>query len=242
VKLEGSVVVITGGCSGIGKAASELFLSEGAGVAILDKAASGPRISAHGAGKALFLRGDVAREADVERMMKRVWRRFGRLDILLNNAGEYFNKDLIRCSLQEWNTVLGENLTGIFLCCKYAVPYMLRSGAGNIVNISSNDAVIGEEGATAYCAAKGGVLSFTRALAKELAKHNIRVNSIAPGPIATPMFKRHNSLREAFYIKKSVPLGRLGRPGDVAKGALFLASEDSSYITGQVLVIDGGIA
>lgn len=172
-------------------------------------------------------------------LVQKTVKEWGRVDVVVNNAGIYWKKALTKTSEKDWDLMLGVNLKGPFLLCKHAIPHM-KKGA-SIINVSSVLGKVGMPGATAYCAAKGGLITFTKALALELANKNVRVNAIAPGPIATPMLLELSRKEQQEY-KESVPLKRSGKPEEVANAILFLASNQASYITGETLFVDGGRA
>jgi len=241
MKFKDNIIIITGGNSGIGKATVDLFLKEGAKIIVID--INNPRKSKMGkSNKNIhFIKTDASDEDKIREIVPYIFKKFKRIDILFNNAGLYIKKDTLLFSLDEWERVLKINLTSSFLWCKYVIPYMIKNKKGVIINMSSMDALQGEEGAVAYCASKAGTIALTKSLAREFAKYNIRINCVAPGPIITPMFKEYNTIQDILYIKKNIPLGRLGRPQDVANVVLFLASDEASFISGKVLVIDGGI-
>ena len=248
-RLEGKVAVITGAASGIGRATALLFAAEGARVVVADwDEANGERavqeIRERG-GEATFVRADVANPEDVQRMVAVALERYGRLDILFNNAGvEGEQAPTADCSLENWDRVININLRGVFLGMKYAIPAMLANGGGVIINNASVAGLVGVQGVPAYCAAKGGVVQLTRAAALEYARQNIRVNAICPGVILTPMVERFiagdEERRRQFMALE--PVGRFGRPEEVARLALFLASDDSSFCTGAPFIIDGGFS
>lgn len=242
MKQKNETVIITGGSSGIGKATAELFLENNANVIIIDKVKilENNKITKK-YNNIYFYEADVCDENQVKKVTGNILKKFKRIDILFNNAGLYYEKETLFLSLEEWEYVLKANLTSAFLCCKYMIPPMIKNRKGSIVNMSSTDAFQGEEKTSAYCASKAGIIALTKSMAREFAKYNIRVNCIAPGPILTPMFKKWNTLQDILYMKKSIPLGRIGTPKDIAKAVLFLASENASYITGKTLIIDGGI-
>jgi len=250
-KLDGRVALITGAGSGIGRATALLFAEEGAKIAVADCASEGGQetvelIKAAG-GQAIFVAADVSKAVDVEMMVNITMDTFGRLDILFNNAGVGGLMIPTWDTTEEaWDSVIDINLKGVFLGSKYALPVMISQGGGVIINTASITAIVGAPGLPAYCASKGGVAQLTKTIALESAKHNIRVNCICPGMIQTAMsdspFLADAADRQAHIqaFLETIPLGRLGRPEDIAKTALFLASDDSSYMTGAALVVDGG--
>lgn len=246
-KLDGKVAIVTGAASGIGRSIAMLFAQEGAKVVVADimdeQGMETVRMIKERGGDAIFVHADVSKEDDIKNMIKKAVDVYGRLDIVVNNAGiEGAAMDTANYPENVFDKVIAVNLKGVWLGIKYAVPELIRSGGGSIINIASILGLVGLAGASAYNASKGGVIQLTRTAALEYAKYNIRVNAIAPGFIETPMvsraFSEHPELRE--FVLKMIPLGRLGKPEEVAKTALFLASDDSSYVTGSVLVVDGG--
>ena len=249
MRLEGKVALITGGASGMGKVASELFAAEGASVVLSDVSAesggaTASAISASGA-SAVYVHADVSDAADAEAMVGFAIERFGRLDILYNNAGIMLGGDgsVADTSEEVWDRTLAINVKGVAFGCKYGVPAMLASGGGSIINVASFVAWMGAATSqTAYTASKGAVLSMTREIAVEYARRGIRCNALCPGPIETPLLMQLLSdevKRQRRFVH--IPMGRLGRAEELAKAALFLASDDSSFMTGASLIIDGGI-
>lgn len=248
MKLKGKVALITGGSEGMGYATAELFLKEGAKVVISgrskekgDKALKKLRKL----GSVKFVRGDVAKEADAKRMVDETVLAFGRIDIVFNNAGVYLDRLAEDTSEEEWNRVLDTNLKGTFLVSKHAIPHMKKQGSGSIVNNSSDAGIIGNRSCPAYCASKGGVTVMTKAMALDYAREGIRVNCVNPAIFDTPMLAREVDAapdREAYLqiCRDTQPLGRIGRPEEVAKAVLFLASDESSFVTGAALSVDGG--
>ena len=243
MSLVGKVALITGASSGIGQAIAMVFAERGA-----DIAANGRRRDALArtvaeleklGRRALALPADVCAPDQVREMVKRAVDCFGRVDILVNNVGRGLDRSIEEMSDDEWKGLLAANLNGTFYCSREVVPIMKAQGGGVIINISSAGALIGRAGRTAYTTAKAGILGFTKALAKELAPCKIRVNAIAPGTTMTPALNRHGP--EFFADRlRNIPLGRFGRPEDIAYLAAFLASDEADYITGQVISPNGG--
>lgn len=245
MKLKDQIAIVTGAASGIGKAIAVAFAKEGAHLAIVDLNDEGAnRVSQeiHDMGqKALAVQANVSEEGDVIRMVSETLKEFGKIDILVNNAGIIHQAKVVETTLSDWNKILSNNLTSCFLCCREVVKQMIKQGkGGKIINISSIHAVLSEPSAGAYTAAKGGMEAFSRTLATEVAPHNINVNFIRPGATYTeltvPMYTEQ--VKKALYQR--IPLKEIAQPEWIAAGALFLASEDSRYMTGQVLTIDGG--
>jgi NAD(P)-dependent dehydrogenase (short-subunit alcohol dehydrogenase family) len=247
--LVGKTALITGGASGIGKATALLFAQEGAGIAIADlDAIAGEavaRLIVDQGGEAIFLYCDVTRAADCERVVRETRGRFGRLDILFNNAGIIRRTTVIDATEEEWDHVIAVNLKSVFLLSKYAVPVMTSQGGGVILNTSSGWGMVGGRRAASYCASKGAVVLLTKAMALDHAPQNIRVNCICPGDTDTPMLRHEaRQLGEDIdgFLKEAArrPLQRIGTPEDIARAALYLASDASSFVTGTTLVVDGG--
>jgi len=250
-RVKGKVAIITGAATGIGRAAAQLLAQEGAKVVVTtDKNITGAEetiasIKSAG-GEAIFIQQDITKESDWEKVIDKTLETYGRLDVLVNNAGIMVAKEIEKMSLEEWRRVMKINLDGVFLGTKHGILAMKKSGGGSIINMSSVLAMVGNyDHTSAYSASKGGIRSFTRAAAIECSKsgldYNIRVNSVYPGvietPMATPVFTNDEFRKgmESYH-----PIGRLGNPMDVAYGILYLASDESSFITGMELVIDGG--
>lgn len=248
-RLEGKTAVVTGAGSGIGRTAALLFAGEGARVVVADVdgdlALEAQAEIVAGGGAATAVTVDVSDESDVEAMVAVAVDTFGRLDVLFNNAGIFPDDDggILDTPPATWQRVMDVNLKGVWLGCRAAVPAMLESGGGSIINVASFVALMGAATAQiAYTASKGGVLSLTRELAVEYARSGIRANSICPGPIETPLVAEllaDPRRRERRLVH--IPIGRFGRPDEIAKAALFLASDDASFVTGSSLVVDGGI-
>jgi NAD(P)-dependent dehydrogenase (short-subunit alcohol dehydrogenase family) len=248
-RLDGKVALITGAGNGMGRVASVLFAQEGARIVVADWSDGGgaetvAAVEAAG-GEAAFVKVDVAKSEQVEAMVAVAMDRFGSLDVLYNNAGIFPADDggVTETPEPTWDRVMEVNLKGVWLGCKYGVPAMLASGGGSIVNVASFVALMGAATAQiAYTASKGGVLAMTREIAVEYGRQNIRANSLCPGPIATPMLEELMSDPERKARRLvHIPMGRLGQAEELAKAALFLASDESSFMTGAQLVVDGGI-
>ena len=249
MRLEHKVALITGGTSGIGEATAFLFAKEGAKVAITGRNeqrghAVTERIKNDG-GKAIFVRTDVRNAEDCRHAVDETLRIFGRLDILFNNAGVFFPHTILDCTEEEWDLQMDINLKGTFLMSKAAIPGMIAQHTGVIINNSSGWGMAGGDAAVAYCASKGGVVLLTKAMAIDHGRQGIRVNCICPGDVDTPMLPedaRMRGLKWEDYLAGCAqrPMGRIGTPDEIAKAALFLASEDSSFMTGAALVVDGG--
>ncbi len=245
MKLKDQVAIITGGAQGIGKSIGALYASEGAKIVVCDVAEELSKKTADEFEQqykvgTLALKVDVTKFEDCEAMVQKTTEKFGRVDILVNNAGITKDNLVMRMSDQEWDAVISVNLKGSFNCTKAVVRPMMKQRAGRIVNICSIVGLMGNAGQANYSASKGGLIAMTKSCAREFASRNVLVNAIAPGFIRTRMT---DMLTEEQKQKLSslIPLERLGEPDDVAKAALFLASPDSSYITGHVLSVNGGM-
>jgi NAD(P)-dependent dehydrogenase (short-subunit alcohol dehydrogenase family) len=244
MKLENKVAIVTGSGSGIGRTTARLFASEGARLVIgdLDEAAgeATARLIRDDGGQAVFIKTDVAQPEDAAAMVKTAISEFGGLDILHNNAGITGGRNFVGDTDDDyWNRVIAVNLNGVYQCSKYAVREMLERGSGAIVNTTSIMGLVGLPGNAAYAASKGAVIQFTRTMALEYAPKGIRVNAVAAGWIDTPF---NDILDEKLvnWSTRETPMGRWGKPEDIAKAALYLASDDSSFVTGHTLVVDGG--
>jgi NAD(P)-dependent dehydrogenase (short-subunit alcohol dehydrogenase family) len=250
MRLDGKVALITGGTSGIGEVTADLFAREGAKVAITGRneergAAVVDRIAAAG-GEALFERADVRLAADCERSVARAMEAFGRIDVLFNNAGVYAANDTLGCSEQEWDWQVDTSLKGAFLMSKFTLPHMIAQGSGSIIHCSSGWGIQGGRRAVAYCAAKGGMVVMTKAMAMDHGEDGIRVNAVCPGDTETPMEHedaRNQGLTWEQYVAQAAegrPIERMATPEEIARAVLFLASDESSYVTGVALPVDGG--
>jgi NAD(P)-dependent dehydrogenase (short-subunit alcohol dehydrogenase family) len=246
MRLEGKVALITGGGSGMGKVASMLFAREGASVVLTDvNDEAGDETAAEIGEQAIYVHADVSSEADAKAMIDAAIERFGHLDVLYNNAGVMPPDDgsITDTSDATWDRVLSVNVKGVAHGCRFGIPPMLDSGGGSIINVASFVAWMGAATSqTAYTSSKGAVLAMTREIAVEYAHRGIRCNALCPGPIETPLLMQllsDEEKRERRFVH--IPMGRLGQAEEVANAALFLASDDSSYMTGASLIVDGGI-
>jgi NAD(P)-dependent dehydrogenase (short-subunit alcohol dehydrogenase family) len=249
MKLRGKVAIVTGGTRGIGFAIASRFVREGAKVVIIGLHEEGVReaerkIRDQG-GEVWGFQGDVSSRERMAEIISKVLERFGNIDILVNNAGIHAGGSFWEEPLEFYEKMFRINVLGTVIPSQLVVPHMMKKRKGKIINISSKAAIVGEPGHAAYSASKGAVLSLTRAMAIELAQYNINVNAICPGPTETamvlePMTEEH--LKQLEELKKEIPLRRLGKPEDIAGAALYLASEDSDWCTGQAIVVDGGMS
>ena len=246
MKLKDKVSIVTGGARGIGRRICEQFLKEDAIVYIFDindeegKAAASELKSIYGNSKVYFYRVDITNEKEVEETIGMIINSQNKIDILVNNAGITMDNLILRMSLDDWKKVIEVNLTGAFICSKYVVRGMIKERKGKIINISSIVGVHGNAGQCNYSASKAGIIGLTKSLAKEVASRNIMVNAVAPGYIETEMTEKLGEKVKEKLVSL-IPTGKLGSIDDVAKTVLFLASEDSNYITGFVINIDGGM-
>jgi NAD(P)-dependent dehydrogenase (short-subunit alcohol dehydrogenase family) len=249
IYLKGKVAVVTGAASGIGRAAGLRLAEAGAAAALLDiDAESGKRAEeeiVRKGGFARFFRCDVTSMEDCRKTTEAIIEKFGRIDILFNNAGSIIRKDILDLTEEDWDRVLDVNLKSVFLLSKNVIPFMKKSGGGSIINTGSGWGLKGGLKAAAYCAAKGGVVNLTRAMAIDFGKDNIRVNCICPGDVETPLLygEAVQLGRESSEFMKEAadrPLGRVGQPQEIANAVLYFASDQSSWTTGSILVVDGG--
>ena len=244
MKLRDNVALVTGAAQGIGRSVGLILARNGANVVVSDinlEKAEETAKEIEGIGpKAMAIRVNVANPGDVEGMVDAVLERFGRIDILVNNAGIARDKLILRMTEEDWDSVLSINLKGTFNCTKAVVKQMSKQRRGKIVNIASVSGEMGNPGQANYSASKAGVIGFTKTIAREFAKRGINVNAIAPGYIQTPMTETLPE-KAKEELRRMIPMERLGQPDDVAEAVLFLVSESSSYITGHVLNVNGGI-
>jgi NAD(P)-dependent dehydrogenase (short-subunit alcohol dehydrogenase family) len=247
MRMMGKVAIITGTKSGIGLATAQLFAAEGARVVLADVRGAKQEAGeiADLGGEALFVHVDVSSEAQVNALIEKTLAAYGRLDVLVNNAGVELAKKVTDTTEAEWDRLMDVNLKGVFLCCKAAIPVMQRQGGGIIVNVASELGLVGGSEIAAYCASKGGVVQLTKAIAIDHVADGIRVNCVCPGPVGTPLLESiieasSNPDEERRSIVEKTLLKRVGRPEEIANVILFLASEESSYMTGSIVVVDGG--
>ena len=249
MRLQDKVALITGGSSGIGEATASLFAKEGAKIAITGRNekrgnAVTEQITKNG-GHAVFISSDVRKSSDCQLAVDEILRAFDHIDILFNNAGVFYPHTTLDCSEEEWDKQIDINLKGTFLMSKAVLPHMVQRRSGVIINNSSGWGIVGGDAAVAYCASKGGVVLLTKAMAIDHGRQGIRVNCICPGDVDTPMLPedaRMRGMKWEDYLAgcSNRPLGRIGTADEIAKAALFLASDDSSFMTGAALVVDGG--
>ena len=247
MRLKGKVCIVTGGASGIGRATCLLFAREGALLVVADKSLAGAEAVANDAGpEALAIETDVADSQSVRALIDRAVEHFGCLDVLVNNAGYGITGSVVETDEDAWDRLMAVNLTGVFYGCKHAIPVMRRQGGGVIVNTASTTAIVGIRDRAAYCASKGGVAALTKAMALDHAADGIRVNCIAPGTVDSPYYQAMlaksddpGELRRSLAQRHA--MGRLGTPEEIATSMLFLACDDSSFATGSMLTVDGGM-
>ena len=249
MRLEGKVALITGGTSGIGSATAERFAGEGAAVAITGRNTERGEqvvetIVANG-GEALFIRSDARLAGECRHAVDETLSRFGKIDVLFNNAGVFHPRTIPECTEEEWDETIDSSLKGAFLMSKYVLPSMIEQGSGSIIHTSSGWGIVGGDRAAAYCAAKGGLVVMAKAMAIDHGPDGIRVNCVCPGDVLTPMLhddaaKRGMPWEDYAAGANDRPLGRIGTVEEIADAVLFLASDESSFVTGEALIVDGG--
>ncbi len=240
------VVIVTGAAVGIGRATAIAFAEKNAKVIVADiDIKKGKQASSLIGGNAFFIETDVANSGSVKNMVKEVTNRFERINILVNNAGIYYQGDVIETPEKEWDKVIAVNLKGMYLCSHYVIPVMLAGNGGVVINVASEAGLVGITGQTAYNVSKAGAISLTKSMAVDLARKGVRVNAVCPGTTETPLVK--NALKKSKDPEKARrkleecrPLNRLGRPEEIAAAILTMASDDLGYATGSILSIDGG--
>ena len=245
-RLDGKVVVITGAASGIGREAALLFSEEGARICVADMNEDAGEQTAAECRDAFFVRADVTSAESVAATYRAAAERFGGIDVLYNNAGISPNDDagILETEEEAWQRVQDVNLKGVYLCCKHGIPYLLERGGGSVINVASFVAILGAATSQiSYTASKGGVLSMSRELAVQFARQGVRVNALCPGPVETPLLMGIFGDDPAAYERRRVhlPMGRLAQAKEIAYGALFLASDESSYVSGATFLVDGGL-
>ena len=245
-RLDGKVAVITGAASGIGREAALLFSSEGASVCVADMSVEAGEKTASECRDAFFVKADVSDPKSVQAMYAETEKRYSRVDILYNNAGIMPPDDdsILITEPQAWDRVQAVNAKGVYLCCKYGIPYLLKAGGGSVINVASFVALMGAATSQiAYTASKGAVLSMSKELAVQFARQGVRVNALCPGPVETPLLMRIFNADPGAYERRRahLPMGRLAKAREIANAALFLASDESSYVNGATFLVDGGI-
>ena len=246
-RLDGKVAVITGAAGGIGREAAILFSNEGARVCVADVGVDAGEKAAAACREAFFFKADVSDPKSVQSMYAETAKRYGRIDILYNNAGIMPADDdsILTTEPDAWDRVQAVNAKGVFLCCKYGIPHLLKTGGGSVINVASFVALMGAATSQiGYTASKGAVLSMSRELAVQFARQGVRVNALCPGPVETPLLMRLFSETPGAYERRRVhlPMGRLAQAKEIANAALFLASDESSYVNGTTFLVDGGLS
>ena len=249
MRLEGKVALITGGTSGIGTATAMRFASEGASVAItgrnIERGEQVVKDIVAAGGDAIFIQSDVRVAKDCRHAVDETLQRYGKIDVLFNNAGVFHPKSIPDCTEEEWDETIDSSLKGAFLMSKFTLPSMIENGGGSIIHTSSGWGILGGDKAAAYCAAKGGLIIMAKAMAIDHGPQGIRVNCVCPGDVMTPMLPDDAAKRGLTWDDYAAgaadrPLGRIGTAEDIASAVLYLASDESSFVTGEALVVDGG--
>jgi len=241
-RLEDKVAIVTGAGQGIGRAIVEKFAAEGATVAVADvNEEAAKAVAASLSGEAVGLAADVSSREAVDAMVAAVHERFGRIDVLVNNAGWDVASPFVDSDPDDWDRVIRINLYGVLHTSKAVLPIMAEQGHGAVVNLGSDAGRVGSSGEAVYSAAKGGVISFTKTMAREMARHQVRVNCVCPGPTDTALFASMGDERFRQSLERAIPLRRLAQPADIANAVAFYASDEASYITGQTISVSGGL-
>jgi meso-butanediol dehydrogenase/(S,S)-butanediol dehydrogenase/diacetyl reductase len=244
MKLKSKVALVTGFGSGLGRAIAVLFAQEGAAIIGTSTTESKGRetvtLIEKENGKAFFRSGDVSQSVQMKSLVDEGVKRFGGIDIVVNSAGVRTNGSITEITEEQWDRTLDVNLKGVFVISRLAIPEMIKRGGGVIINIGARSGMAGQAGRAAYCASKGGMITLTEAMAMDYATQKIRVNCICPGPTRTPMVDTSTPERLEYY-KTRVPIGRIGEPEDIARAALYLASDEGSMVTAAILPVDGGM-
>jgi 2-hydroxycyclohexanecarboxyl-CoA dehydrogenase len=239
--LEDKIAIVTGAGQGIGRAIADKLAAEGATVVVTDLDEASAKQTAAGLPGAVAIRADVTDRQDVQAAVDRVMQQFGRVDVLVNNAGWDKASPFVDSDPADWDRAIAVNLYGVLHTCRAVLPIMAGQGGGAVVNLGSDAGRVGSSGEAVYSAAKGGVIAFTKSLAREMARHQVRVNCVCPGPTDTALFASFAGpkLREA--LTKAIPFRRLGQPADVANVVAFLASDQAAFVTGQTISVSGGL-
>jgi 2-hydroxycyclohexanecarboxyl-CoA dehydrogenase len=239
--LEDKIAIVTGAGQGIGRAIADKLAAQGATVVVTDLDEASAKQTAAGLPGAVAIRADVTDRQDVQAAVDRVMQQFGRVDVLVNNAGWDKASPFVDSDPADWDRAIAVNLYGVLHTCKAVLPIMAGQGGGAVVNLGSDAGRVGSSGEAVYSAAKGGVIAFTKSLAREMARHQVRVNCVCPGPTDTALFASFAGpkLREA--LTKAIPFRRLGQPADVANVVAFLASDQAAFVTGQTISVSGGL-